>query len=119
MWKAHGKLMWKERLEIFIVMKVQVIFFCIVIPCSDVVGYQCFGGQCCFHLQGEEKMEAAQPSKTLVSYITTWCHIPEDKCGKMYSNLEYTYFPNRFFVPLHTSVASIFTSCRKKSTTAK
>jgi len=31
--------------------------FCVVTPCSFVVGYQCFGGLCCLNLQGE--MEAA------------------------------------------------------------
>jgi hypothetical protein len=25
----------------------------VVTPYSDVVKYQCFGGPCCFHLQGE------------------------------------------------------------------
>jgi len=29
----------------------QVIFW-VVTPCSDVVGYQCFGRPCCLHLQG-------------------------------------------------------------------
>jgi len=23
-------------------------------PCNDVIGYQCFRGPCCFHVQGEE-----------------------------------------------------------------
>jgi len=26
---------------------------CVVMPCSVVVGYQRFGGPCCLHLQGE------------------------------------------------------------------
>jgi hypothetical protein len=30
----------------------QIIFFWLVTPCSDVVGYQYFGGPCCLHLQG-------------------------------------------------------------------
>jgi len=43
--------------------------------CSDVGGYQCFGGPCCLHLQGE----AAQPSETLTSYhISMQCCNPED-----------------------------------------
>jgi hypothetical protein len=35
------------------VMKIQDVVFWVVMPCSDVVGYQCFGGPCCLHLQGE------------------------------------------------------------------
>jgi hypothetical protein len=30
------------------------VVFRAVTPCSDVVGYQCFGGPCCLHLQGED-----------------------------------------------------------------
>jgi hypothetical protein len=33
-------------------MKIQVKVFSVVMLCS-VVGYKCFGGQCCLHLQGE------------------------------------------------------------------
>jgi len=32
------------------VMKIQVVFFWVVTPCSDVVGYQCFGEPWCLHL---------------------------------------------------------------------
>jgi flagellar motor switch protein FliM len=39
--------------------------------CSDVAGYQHFGGPCCFHLQGEVKMEATISSETLESYHAT------------------------------------------------
>jgi hypothetical protein len=38
------------RFEIFSVMKIQVVVFCFLMPCSDVVGYQRFGGSCCLHL---------------------------------------------------------------------
>jgi hypothetical protein len=31
--------------------KFQVVVSCTVTPCSDVVGYRRFGGQCCLHLQ--------------------------------------------------------------------
>jgi hypothetical protein len=34
------------------VVRVQVIFW-VVMPCSDVVGYWCFRGPYCLHLQGE------------------------------------------------------------------
>jgi len=35
------------------VWKFEVVVFCIVMPCSDVVGYQRFRGPYCFCLQGE------------------------------------------------------------------
>jgi hypothetical protein len=34
--------------------KIQVEFFCVVTLCSVAVGYQRFGGPCCFHFQGED-----------------------------------------------------------------
>jgi len=34
--------------------KIEVVVFWIVPFCSDIVGYQCFGGPCCLHLQGED-----------------------------------------------------------------
>jgi len=34
-------------------MRIQVAVFWVVTPCSVVVGYRCFGGPCCLHLQGE------------------------------------------------------------------
>jgi len=36
------------------VIKIQVVVFWVVTPCSDVVGYQCSGGPSCLQLQGEE-----------------------------------------------------------------
>jgi hypothetical protein len=33
--------------------EVRVEVFCVVMPCIVEVGYQCFGGPCCLHLQGE------------------------------------------------------------------
>jgi hypothetical protein len=35
------------------VVKIQVWVLWIVMPCSVAVGYQCFGGSCCLHFQGE------------------------------------------------------------------
>jgi len=35
------------------VVKVQVKVFSVVILCSVAVGYRCFGGLCCLHLQDE------------------------------------------------------------------
>jgi len=31
----------------------EVGVFWVVMPCSIAVGYQCFGGPCCLHLQDE------------------------------------------------------------------
>jgi hypothetical protein len=73
------------RLEI-LMMKIQIVVFRLMTPCSDVVEYQRFGGSCCLHLQGEVtytyahfpstihftlKIEAAWFSRTLVSYHIT------------------------------------------------
>jgi len=38
---------------IFMMVKVQVEVFWVVTPSSVAVGYQCFGGLCCLHLQYE------------------------------------------------------------------
>jgi hypothetical protein len=54
------------RFEV-IMMRIEVMVFWVVTPCSDVVGYY-------FNL----KMEAARFSETLISYhISTWCLNPE------------------------------------------
>jgi len=34
-------------------MKIHVIVFCVITPCSDGAGYQHFRGLHCLHLQGE------------------------------------------------------------------
>jgi hypothetical protein len=39
--------------EAFTAEMFQVEFFLVVKPCSVAVGYQCFGGPYCFHLQDE------------------------------------------------------------------
>jgi hypothetical protein len=33
--------------------KIKVEVLLVVMPCSVAIGYQCFGGPCCLHLQGE------------------------------------------------------------------
>jgi hypothetical protein len=43
------------RFEILTAMKIHVVVFWILIPCSDVVGYHHIGGLCCLILQGEVK----------------------------------------------------------------
>jgi hypothetical protein len=44
------------RLDIFTVMNVEVLVFWIVMLCSDMIGYQRFGGTHCLHIQGEDRM---------------------------------------------------------------
>jgi hypothetical protein len=50
----YEKLLWcninyNARFEVLVVVKIQVKFFCVVIICSVVVGYQHFRGPCCIH----------------------------------------------------------------------
>jgi hypothetical protein len=40
---------------VFTAVKMQLVVFWVVISCSDVVGYQPFGGSCCFHLHSEDR----------------------------------------------------------------
>jgi len=47
-------------------MKIQVVVFWDVKPCSDGVGYQHLCVSCCLHLQGGMKMVTARSSETLV-----------------------------------------------------
>jgi len=41
------------KFEVFTAIIIQVQVFCVVTPCSVVVGYQSFGGHRHIHLQGE------------------------------------------------------------------
>jgi hypothetical protein len=66
------------RFSISMEMKIQVVVLWIVTLCSDVVGYKHFGEPCYLHLHFTLKMEMEWPSETLVSYITTWHHNPDD-----------------------------------------
>jgi len=60
-------------------MEFQVNVFWVVTVRIAVVGCICFRVPCCFHLQGQVKLEAARSSKTLLSYCnTTQHHDPED-----------------------------------------
>jgi len=55
----------------FAVVKIQVEVFWVVTPCTDVIGYQRFGGPCYLILHFTLKMEAAWTSETLVFYNNT------------------------------------------------
>jgi hypothetical protein len=59
--------------------KIHVKVFWVVKPCSGGVGYQCFGGPCCIHLQGEVKTGSKVPNCN-----TTWHHNPEDSDLNLY-----------------------------------
>jgi len=61
------------------VMKIKIAVFWVLTPCSDVVGYQHFGGPCCSHLQSKVVVKAAWSSEMLVCHhITTWHQNSED-----------------------------------------
>jgi len=49
------------------VVKIQVQVFFVLTLCSDMVGYQRFGGSSYLHLQGEVKMERVWSSETCPS----------------------------------------------------
>jgi hypothetical protein len=51
-----------ETLKIFAYL---VEVFWVVTPCSDVVGYQRFGGTCCLHLQGPKTRKPQLESSPL------------------------------------------------------
>jgi len=49
----------------------QTTVFLDVTPSNVAVGYQRFGGSCCFCVHSEVKMEAARTSETLLSHLNT------------------------------------------------
>jgi len=49
--------------EVFMAMKIQVVVFCFVTPCSDVVGYQRFWGPYCFHIQSKTFIYTTSPHR--------------------------------------------------------
>jgi hypothetical protein len=61
--------------EVFATMNIQVLVFCVVTPCSDVVGYQRSEDIAASILTSARRCRS---SETLVSYITTRCHDPKD-----------------------------------------
>jgi hypothetical protein len=56
------------RFEVFTTTKIHVVVFWVVTPCIHVVEYQCFGGPCYVHLQGEAKMEVGWSSEKMIFY---------------------------------------------------
>jgi len=68
------------EIQVFTAMMIQVAVFCVVIPCTDIAGYQRFGEPCCLHSQGENlKMEVGRCSEAVVSCdIITRRHNSQD-----------------------------------------
>jgi len=52
-------------------LKIQAEAFRVVMQCSVVVGYQCFGGLCCVHLQGIllQPYTASQPRRPRLTTV--------------------------------------------------
>jgi hypothetical protein len=75
---------------VFMVMKIQVVAFWVVILCSVAVRYQCFGGPCCLHLQSEElqwrKMHNAGPQAPCGHHFTSKTISPGKFCTKAMAN---------------------------------
>jgi hypothetical protein len=70
------------RFAILTVVKVSIVVFWAVPPCSFVGGYQHLGGTYHLHFRGwtsVPKMAAVRYSETLTNYNTTRCHNPEDQ----------------------------------------
>jgi hypothetical protein len=44
-----------ERFWVLTAMKIQVVVFLVLTQCTDVVGYQRFGGPCCHHVDPEDR----------------------------------------------------------------
>jgi len=82
-----------KRLEIFTVMNFHVVVFWVMKPCSDVLGYQPFGGSCCLHLH----------LHVISSDTTTRCLNPEEYLNfHRRENLK-PYIWNLFIQYLHVS----------------
>jgi hypothetical protein len=56
-----------SKTEVFIAVKIQVVVFWVMMPCSDVLGYQQEDHAVSFTL----KIAAVESSKTFVSYNVT------------------------------------------------
>jgi hypothetical protein len=75
----------EENFKSLRAMKIQVEVFWVVTPCSDVVGYRRFGGQCCY---------TTSQRKTLPEYFYSF-EIGMYVVDSLYSNLATSYkFPN-------------------------
>jgi hypothetical protein len=65
------------KFKVFTAVEIQIMVFCFLTPCCDVVGYHCFGGPCCLC---HPEDGGSKGSETLVSYRkTTRGQSPEDQ----------------------------------------
>jgi len=65
------------RFKVLTLMKIQVVVFWVMIQCSNVIGYQCFRGFCCFHLypeEGRRKWWENHEDSIMRSFITCTLH---------------------------------------------
>jgi len=46
----------RKSSEVFTEMKIEVVVFWLMTTCTGVVRFQCFGEQCCLHLQGDSEV---------------------------------------------------------------
>jgi len=60
------------RFEVFTAVDIQVGVFWVVMPSTDVVLYQCFGGLCYLHLWVTLKMKAATLHGNIAQKTLTW-----------------------------------------------
>jgi hypothetical protein len=50
--------------EILTPEKINIVFLWVITPCSCVRGYRYLGGNCCFHLPEDEKLNGALTQHT-------------------------------------------------------
>jgi len=90
---GHPEIVWlMTSFEAFSQVTFIMEVFWAVTPCS-VAGYQCFGGPCCLHLQGETLVSyhnitrRHNPEHLDMNAITNWSTVPTRKaCGLSWFN---------------------------------
>jgi len=56
--------------------EIEVEIFWVVMPCSYVVGYQCFGAPCCLHLQVHPEYGGSMDQNTVCICVLCVLHAP-------------------------------------------
>jgi hypothetical protein len=57
------------RRQVLAAVKVQIMVFWVVAPCSLVGGFKRFGGTYCLHLQSRSKVQAIRSYETLLNHL--------------------------------------------------